>query len=402
MKIDPDLSYLPKKLLEANNKLMFANVMSCVTKSNPDDIKKHKINISGMNWYVFEGPSFKIIGNEAHDYNEFYDYVTGLTVRFGKEVKDDPTWSPIGNSIADIECVSGKCPKINGKNCKFCYKSNGGDIAHCMTLNEAEKLVDFINQNHQLQQIAWGITGYYTNPDFGKILEMCCHKHVTPNYTTNGVDLDDAAIEHTLRYCGRVAVSCYDGAKDICYSTIKKFGDKAKEMKRNFPCNIHVVLSKDTYNHVMDVLNDAKDKKIENLGAIVILRMKNVGRAKNLDPHIPDEMYETIVKFCLDNDIKFGFDSCGCHRVEDVLKKLGKANLLSSLEPCESSRFSAYWNVKSQFFNCSFCEQLDGHVAIDQYKYDSFTDFWHSDDVKSLRFPKNGWVCRSCPFMKID
>ena len=64
MKIDPDLSYLPKKLLEANDKLMFANVMSCVTKSNPDNIKKHKINISGMNWYVFEGPSFKIIGND--------------------------------------------------------------------------------------------------------------------------------------------------------------------------------------------------------------------------------------------------------------------------------------------------------------------------------------------------
>jgi len=358
--------------------------------------------LDNVKWFIYESPLFKIVGNELNDYHEFYCYATGFTLRFGKTIDDDPLFSPLGNTIADIEVVSGKCPKINGHNCKFCYKSNGGDVATCMSSSEAEKLLDFINQNHQLEQVAWGITGFYTNPDFEKILAMCKNKHITPNYTTNGVDIDDHAINVTLENCGRVAVSCYEGAKDICYATIKKFGDKAEKIGKKFPCNIHVVLSKDTYPHVMSVLNDAADKKIENLGAIVMLRMKNVGRAKILDPHIPDEMYENVVRFCLDNNVKFGFDSCGCHRVEDVLKKLGKEELLSSLEPCESSRFSGYWNVKSEYWNCSFCEQLDNHVAINPYKFTTFNDFWNSDEVKMLRFPPNGWMCKSCPFMKID
>lgn len=367
-----------------------------------NEVEDHVISLSNDIWHVLEHKQWKVIYNESFTYHEFYSYEDGFTFRFGKNAEDDPKWCPLGNTIADIECISGKCPKINGHNCRFCYKSNGGDVAHCMTCADASKLLDKINENHQLQQVAWGITGYYTNPEFSDILSMCKAKHITPNYTTNGVDIDDAAVEHTLDTCGRVAVSCYEGAKDLCYATIKKFGDAAVKRGKKFPCNIHVVISKETFKHVMSVLQDAKDKKIENLGAIVMLRMKNVGRATSLDPHIPDEMYEQAVKFCLENDIKFGFDSCGCHRVEDVLEKMGRLDLVPAIEPCESSRFSGYWNVKGQYYNCSFCEQLPEHYPVDMSKFKIFTEFWNSAELAKLRFPKDGWKCKSCPFMLLD
>lgn len=385
-------------LSKANTSLAF-KLLNCISSCDQTSIEKHVVD---EHWTVYESDTFKMFVNDESTYHEFYSKIDGFTLRFGKTVDEDPSWCPIGNTIADIEIVSGKCPKINGHNCRFCYKSNGGESATCMTLSEAERLLDFINQNRQLTQVAWGITGFYTNPDFEHMLKMCKSKGITPNYTTNGVDLDDHAIDVTLDNCGRVAVSCYDGAKEICYDTIRKFGDAAAKRNMKFPCNIHVVLSKDTFPHVMSVLKDAADGKIDNLGAIVMLRMKNVGRAKNLDPHIPDSMYEEVVNFCLEHDVKFGFDSCGCHRVEDVLRKIGREDLISSIEPCESSRFSGYWNVKSQYYNCSFCEQLQDHTAIDPYKYGTFTEFWHSKEVEDLRNPPDGWACKSCPFMNLD
>jgi len=400
--INEELKYIPDVLQESKKFLQACMVMNAISNCN-EDIRRHSFDVNGKNWVVFETQDFKVIREMTdYSYNEFYDYKSGYTIRFGKTADDDPVMCSLGNTIADIEVVSGKCPKINGKNCKFCYKSNGGDVATCMMSIQAERLLDFINENKQLQQVAFGITGFYTNPDFEHILKICKDKHITPNYTTNGADIDDHAIDVTLKNCGRVAVSCYEGAKELCYSTIKRFGDAAEKAGIDFKCNIHVVLSKDTYRHVMEVLRDAADNKIDNLGAVVMLRLKNVGRAKILDPSLPDEMYENIIKFCLDRNVKFGFDSCGCHRVEDIFKKLGRQDLISSIEPCESSRFSGYFNVKSKYYNCSFCEQLDDHDEIDPYSYKSYSEFWHSDAVRALRFPKDGWACKSCPFMHID
>jgi hypothetical protein len=269
-----------------------------------------------------------------------------------------------------------------------------------MKLDEFKKLVDFMPKN--LSQIAFGITGVYSNPDFFDIMSYAKSIGISPNYTTNGVDLDDKAIDKTLELCGRIAVSCYEGAKEICYNTLKRVGERAKALNKKFPCNIHIVLSKDTYGHVMDVLNDAKEGKIENLGAIVILRIKPVGRAKMLDCVIPKEYYDNIVKFCLDNNIKFGFDSCGAKQVERVLCELDKEDLVTFIEPCESSKFSSYFNWKSEYWSCSFCENNhDIMNALDPFKFNSFSEFWNSDEIKKVRFPEK-CACASCPWYNLD
>lgn len=386
--------------LNAADKSMFTAIASRVFSVNPDSIVRHDYSVNTKKWFVWESPIWKIVGNENLDYNYFFSKTDGFTCRFGKEVSEDPTYCELGPEIADIEIGAGMCPKINGKNCAFCYKSNGGNVSYNMKLNEFKKLVDFMPKN--LSQIAFGITGVYSNPEFFDMMEYAKSIGISPNYTTNGVDLDDKAIDKTLDLCGRIAVSCYDGAKDICYNTLKRVGEKAKARNMEFPCNIHIVISKDTYHHVMDVLNDAKEKKIENLGAIVFLRIKPVGRAKNLDCVIPKAMYEEIVKFCLDNNIKFGFDSCGAKQVENVLVGMGKSELVTCIEACESSKFSSYFNWKSEYWSCSFCEDnTDIMNAIDPYKFVSFVDFWNSDEIKKVRFPKT-CACASCPWYNLD
>ena len=388
------------QVLSREDKNTFLRVASCMYSAKPGDITRYDYDVNGEGWHVWESPLWKTVGNDTGTYNEFFSKVDGFTCKFGARASDDPDWCPLGPDIADIEIVAGKCPKVNGKNCAFCYKNNGGETAHCMTFAQFKELFDFFPKN--LSQIAFGITGYYTNPEFGDMLEYAKANGVVPNYTTNGVDLDGAAIERTLATCGRVAVSCYEGAKDICYGTMKKFGDATEKVGRKFPCNIHVVLSKATFPHVMSVLQDAKDGKIPNLGAVVILRMKPVGRAAALDCSIPLDMYRQIVDFCLKNNVRFGFDSCGAKRVADILVETGRTDLLSCIETCESSRFSSYFNWKREYWNCSFCENNSKIMAaIDPFSYGNFQAFWNSSEVSAVRFPKSR-ACASCPWYSLD
>ena len=398
---DNIVGVLHKEIMKSKNPTyehMFNRICAYVFAVGPSEIIRHDYKVNDVDWFVWESPRWKIVGNSNLDYNYFFSKFDGFTCRFGKELEDDPTYCPLGPEIADIEIGAGMCPKVNGKNCAFCYKSNGGNIAYNMKFDEFKKLVDFMPKN--LSQIAFGITGVYSNPDFFKIMEYAKSIGISPNYTTNGVDLDDAAIDKTLDLCGRIAVSCYEGAKEICYNTIKRVGEKAKERNKKFPCNMHIVISKDTYNHVMDVLDDVKNGKVENLGAIVFLRIKPVGRAKCLDCQIPKSMYEEIVKFCLDNKITFGFDSCGAKQVENVLTDMGKSELTTCIEPCEAVKFSSYFSYKCLFSSCSFCETNPNiRHDLDPFQFPTFTEFWNSMD--DLRFPKK-CACESCPYYNLD
>lgn len=395
-----ELSYIPTKLLQAKRADLFSAITTAIATSFAE-IKKYEYSVNEHNWVVYDSSKFKITRDITDSsYNCFFSKETGLNVRFGKEVKDDPAYCELGPEIADIEVVAGKCPKINGKNCAFCYKNNGGEIANCMTLKQFKELIDFMPKN--LSQIAFGITGVKTNPEFFDMMQYAKDVGVVSNYTTNGVDLDDECIEKTLDLCGRIAVSCYEGAKEICYDTMDRVGKAAAKRNVKFPCNIHLVLSKATFGHVKDVLNDAKEKKIPNLGAIVILRIKPVGRASNLDCVIPKEYYKEIVDFCLTNNVKFGFDSCGAKAVEDVLVESGHADLTDCIESCESSRLSSYFNWKREYWSCSFCENNHKIMdVIDPFKFKDFPSFWNSDEVKRLRFPAK-MACKSCPWYCLD
>lgn len=360
----------------------------------------YRYEADGTGWTVADAASWKLTSNDRGDYRCFFDKRSGFNCRFGAKTEDDPAYCGLGPEIADIEVVAGKCPKVNGKNCAFCYKNNGGDVANCMTLAEFKELLDFFPKN--LSQIAFGITGYRTNPDFPAMMAYARENGVVPNYTTNGVDVDDGAADFAVRTCGRVAVSCYEDAKHVCYPTLGRFGEAAERAGRKFPCNIHVVLSKATFPHVMSVLEDARHGRIPNLGAVVILRMKPVGRAKALDCRVPPDMYRRIVDYCLANGVRFGFDSCGAKQVENVLREAERADLVGSVEPCESSRLSSYFNWKREYWSCSFCENNpDVMKAVDPFSFGTFQEFWNSPELLAVRFPKTR-ACESCPWYALD
>ena len=106
----------------SKEKMLHLNVVACIFDSRTKQISKHEYHVNGKKWTVWEGITFKLTYDEDHNYHDFFNKTNGFNMRFGKRLEDDPDWCALGPEIADIEIVSGKCPKINGKNCAFCYK----------------------------------------------------------------------------------------------------------------------------------------------------------------------------------------------------------------------------------------------------------------------------------------
>jgi len=66
---------------------------------------------------------FKIFRSEDYNYN--FDLRDGTFMRWGRTQEDDPTWSPFGPEIADIEIsASGKNGGGCSISCPMCYKGN--------------------------------------------------------------------------------------------------------------------------------------------------------------------------------------------------------------------------------------------------------------------------------------
>ena len=373
-----------------------------------NDAKKYEytIDIGGeggekQDWVVVDTISHKFVLCRDGSYVQFFNKETGFNARMGKDVDDDPSWCPLGPEIADIEIVTGSCPKVNSENCRWCYKNNTSAAGKVMTLEQFKKVVESFPKN--LSQIALGITGVKSNPYLKDMLKWLREVGIVGNLTLTGADLDDEMTDVLCEYCGACAVSCYDKAKDLCYNTIKKLHDTAREkFKRNMSVNMHIVIADFSMSHIMDVLNDIKDGKVPGLKSVVMLHAKPVGRAKNLDCSLSKENLTKVIKFCLDNNISFGFDSCNGHNVQDILVEIGKSKLCTSIEPCESVRESIYCNVEGKITPCSFVEHVFEDSAIDMLNVDTkLVDVWTSN--KMLNDFRNCVRCsKSCPIYALD
>ena len=398
---EKDFSIIPQMLLKENDLAHFLIVMNTVKQSDPSKVTKKTYTADNDEWYVYQGETFKMTLNKSGTYHCFFSKTTGYNIRFGKTLDDDPEYCGLGPEILDLEVsVNGCVPVPGSTNCRYCYKNNTNMPPTNMSFETFKKIVESFPEN--LSQIAFGITGLKTNPDLEKMFEHCRKLGIVPNVTTVGADMDEHMKDVLCKWCGAVAVSCYTGAKDLCYKTIKDLHDYAKEKySRDLHVNMHIVVSKDNMPHLREVLKDIADKKVDGLRSVVLLRIKPKGRASHMDCVVTHDMYKELVEFCLDKGISFGFDSCSATPVMEILKEIGKPELCTSCEKCESSKLSSYINVKGEYWSCSFAEGTDFIKPINVLDYEHAYDWWNSDEVKKCRFCKNP-ACKSCPIYDLD
>ena len=365
------------------------------TKESDFKIYEYDIEVCGhmQHWAVVDSDVLKVVMNTTDkDYFQLFNKRSGFNARLGKDEKTDPTWCPLGAEILDFEISINGCPKVGGKSCAHCYKSNSDKPATNMSIENFKKIVGKFPKN--LSQIALGITGVQTNPDFIEMLRWLREDMgIIPNYTLSGADLNDAVFEATLKYCGRVAVSVYETDKNLCYNTINRFHSRSPKF-----CNMHIILSDANLKFVNEVLDDIENGKVEGLRNIVFLRCKPVGRAKNLDCTLSVETLDSVISRCEKIGIGYGFDSCSCGIVQEHFKSSkGRANLVKYMEPCESSAFSGYINAFGQYFHCSFCEHVPNFKSYDFLSDDfDFHKFWIEDCQKY----RNMNTSINCPCIK--
>ena len=379
-------------------------VLKLLTKKQLIDVvegEKYKYDINDKKYLVADGKFTKIcIGD---DYNFIFDKRNGNFKRWGKTYDEDPQFSPIGPEIYDCE-VTTICNGItqsNGKEspCAFCYKSNTINGKNLL-FDDFKKMLDIFPKT--LTQIAFGSDSKATsNPDLWKMMEYCREKGVIPNITV--ADISDEVADKLKEYCGAVAVSRYSN-KDICYDSVKKLATN-RRMKQ---INIHSLLSEETFDLCMETVKDMKnDKRLKNMNAIVFLGLKKKGRAKDNFNIVSLDKFDELISYCLNNNIRFGFDSCSAPRFEKFVK--GKKDMFDSLrqqllecsESCESGLFSFYTSVDGAYFPCSFTENENNWKdGISLLKSQDFLkDIWYSKKNNKwrenlLNTCKDG--CRKC------
>lgn len=327
------------------------------------------------------------------DYNYNFNTKTGRFERWGTSFKDDPQFSPIGPELADIEIST-----ICNNNCPHCYKSNTS-IGQNMSLETFEKVLDKLSKS--ILQIAFGIGNLDANPDTFKIFELCRERGIVPNVTISSndfVSLNQA--EQLSKLCGAVAISNYD--KKRCYNFVSVLTSESLGMDQ---VNIHQLLSEETFKQCLEVAKDSKtDPRLSNLNAIVFLSLKQKGRGESYH-RVTDEHFKELVKFCLDNKVRFGFDSCTANKFIKCIKELDLDQkiidqLCECVEPCESGLFSIYVDVTGVVYPCSFTETK--YSGINLLEQDEFLqDVWYCDyPFKYFRdiLLKN---CRECPVYEV-
>jgi hypothetical protein len=175
-------------------------------------------------------------------------------------------------------------------------------------------------------------------------------------------------------------------------------------------CNIHFCIYEESFKEACIILDMIKnDVRLEKLQAIVFLALKKTGRERygNYNP-LSQDKFNYLVKYCLDNHIGFGCDSCNYYKFEKAVKSLeisetDKNYFLCMADPCESGCMSAYISVDGKYFPCSFCEKQTywENQGIDVLSCNDFIkEVWNSDRALGFRkkLLENG---RQCPYYTI-
>lgn len=253
-------------------------------------------------------------------------------------------------------------------------------------ISKEEYLKDITNYEYKKKTID-------TCPDLWKMMEYCRENYIIPNITINGYGFTNEIVEKLAALCGGISVSCYSD-KDVCFDAISRLSKAGCKT-----LNIHRMISEETYEESLNIVDDVKhDIRLKDLNAVVFLSLKKKGRGVTYNC-LEYGKFKTLVEKCINNSIRYGFDSCGSSKAIQVFKEL---NMLSDveqyIEPCESGVFSSYINVEGKYFPCSFLEEsFDG---MDMANYDSFLDIWASNEVKEWRTKLlcNG---RNCPVFEV-
>lgn len=342
--------------------------------------------INGDNAIIIDNSDVKILKSE--NYNFIFDKNNGFFVRWGKTQDDDGDFEIGLPEIADIE-IAEICEGVPGIGpCAFCYKSNTSNKGTNMTLDTFKKI--FHKLPASVTQIAFGCGTLRKHPEMWDIFRYSKDNGVTPNLTING-DVDEQEFDNIAELCGACAVSIYD--KELSYNAIKNLTERGMTQ-----VNIHFLIAEETYNDAFEIMNDIKtDPRLSKIKSLVLLSLKTKGRSIGKFHQLKQDKFDNLVNYALNNNVAIGFDSCSAQKfMKSVKGHKNEKEFNQSAEPCESTLYSLYIDVKGDFYPCSFSPDTEewetGLSVLDCNEF--ITDIWQHEKTKKFR--ERVISCRSC------
>lgn len=339
---------------------------------------------------VIDNADFKAVRSENYNYD--FRKSDGFFKRWGRTEADDPQLAPAAE-IMDLEISTG-CHQM----CSFCYKGNsprGENMSFETFKTIFDKLCWPGTTIPFITQVAFGITDIDANESMWQMFAYCRERGVIPNVTINGSRMTPEYFDLLVKYCGAVAVSHYDD--DRCFNAVKELTDRGLKQ-----VNIHQLLAVETLDQCHAVIESkANDPRLERLKAIVFLTLKPKGERNTYHNISSRSDYVNLVKHAIERKVNFGFDSCFAPIFADIAKDLYAepelSQVLQACEPCESSLFSIYCDVRGDFVPCSFCPDQAGIEPISMLTAENFfKDVWQHP--KTVEFRKKLLTgCRNCP-----
>ncbi|MBZ2167036.1 radical SAM protein [Methanobacterium spitsbergense] len=311
-----------------------------------------------------------MIRKHFEDYNFVGIPETGVTFRWGNNLKENPYMAP-WPELADIS-ISNYCTN----ECEYCYRSSSQD-GKLISINDYEFLLKQLTSDKYgaVFQVALGGGEPLLHPDFNEILKITREKfNIIPNYTTSGKFFDKENIEATRKYCGAIAIS-YDPYRDLSLDDISEIGANLKQ--NNIKANIHYVISEKTLNNAIEIIEGKYDEYLMSFNAIIFLTHKPFGRADNQDSIKSPDMLKSFLNL-IDNPIskvRMGFDACF---VPLLMKNTDVDNKM--IDSCECGFFSVYIDENLNVMPCSFCNDDNFKYNLKEFNFgeiwlDKFSDY---------------------------
>ena len=220
--------------------------------------------------------------------------------------------------------------------CKFCYMSSETNDPHFENIiGKFKSFFGNMSDNEKPFQIAYGGGEPTLHPDFCKLMKVTYDHDITPNFTSNGMFIDDEKLTKkivttTKKYCGGVAFSTHPH--------LEHYWRKATELfiEEGIHTNFHVIISdKKSIDSFLKLYKEFKGR----IKYFVLLPYAVVGRAKpkKLDY---DYLFENLNKMDDIADIAFGAN------FYPYLKEGKLKSQMSLYEPEVMSRFIDFKDMK--------------------------------------------------------
>ncbi|NLI35283.1 MAG: radical SAM protein [Bacteroidales bacterium] len=312
------------------------------------------------------------------NYHFVADYKTGVTIRWGKSLNDNPIFAPVPE-LADIS-ISNHCTK----GCSFCYRDSRNNNEF-MSVEDYCNVLDYMNHEKygNVFQVALGGGEPLEHPDFLAIIDETIRRDIVPNFTTNGIHIDHDICKRIKGKVGAVAISV-TSIHDIPVDKVKLLN------LYGIRVNLHYLLSSKTINEAINILRGDNTELFDDINAIIFLTYKPAGRASRKFVIKSGSTLDTFIREVESRESqkpKIGFDACF------VPLLMRNTNIPRSLvDTCEGGFFSVYVDHKSNVSPCSFSAGRDSYSL---HEYD-FYDIWLNKFEQYRETCKNHCRVKKC------